>query len=143
MTLIEMLVVLAIIGVVAGVTVLGFGMSSPGRSVEAEARRLASRVQLAADGMMIDETPVALVGNETSYSFLSWEAKGWQPTRSEALAAHRLPDGITLNAKDSQPLPLAPDGAGAPFALTLSGAKDRWSVAYDGLSATAQPVPGL
>lgn len=133
MTLIEMLAVLAIIGVMASATVLGMGVSSPARSVEAEARRLASRVQLAADEVMIDERPIALSGNERGYAFLIGDGDRWRNGDSDAFAHHALPDGITLDLKDGEPLPVGAEG-GAPFSVTVRGKADRWTVVYDGLS---------
>ena len=55
LTLVEILVVLAIIGVMAGATVLAIGAGGGGVRTETEARRLASRLELAADETMVTD----------------------------------------------------------------------------------------
>ena len=55
LTLIEVLVVLVIIAVMAGMTVLGLGSLGRGNQAEAEARRLADRLQLASDDVLVAE----------------------------------------------------------------------------------------
>ena len=55
-SIIEILIVLAIIGVAAGAVSLGIGSATRAPNVEAEARRLAVRLQAAADDAM--NTPV-------------------------------------------------------------------------------------
>jgi len=133
-TLIEMLVVLAIIGVIAGATVLGIGAATRGASVEAEAKRLAGDLQTAADTAMVDDTPVSMVWDDRSYAFV----RGGDAT----MPRHRLAAGIHMDMGDAhQPLPIGIDGSGVPAMAGLRGSSDRWLVAYDGLSANAFPVP--
>ena len=135
MTLVEMLVVLAIIGVIAGATVFAIGAATRGPSVEAEARRLANELQLAADEAMVDDRRVAMIWDEKSYAFVRENA----PT---APARHELPAGIRMNMGASrQPLPIGVDGSGIPATAGLRGASERWIVAYDGLTAMAMPEP--
>ena len=70
MTLVEMLAVLAIIGVAAGTTVLGIGAATRAPSVESEARRLSTRLQSVADEAMVSDRPVAFTWDAKSYAFL-------------------------------------------------------------------------
>ena len=91
LSLVEMLVVLAIIGVLAGSTVLGIGAASRSSSIEAEARQLASRLQLAADEAMISGRSIAFVWDDAEYGFLLWDGEGWRPGEGEGFARHRLP----------------------------------------------------
>ena len=60
LTLVEMLVVLAIIGVAAGAVTLGIGAATRAPSVESEARRFAGRLQAAADDAMLGDRMIAL-----------------------------------------------------------------------------------
>ena len=58
-TLVEMLIVLAIFAVAAGAVALSVGSVTRAPSVEAEARRLATRLQAAADDAMIGDRTIA------------------------------------------------------------------------------------
>lgn len=142
MTLVEMLVVLAIVGVAAGATVLGIGAATRAPSVESEARRLSTRLQSVADEAMVSDRPVAFTWDAKSYAFLSAEASGWREGGDEGHARHRLPAGISLDMGGrTPPLLLGVDGSGIPAAIGLKTGDDRWLVVYDGLSATPIPAP--
>ena len=80
LSLVEVLVVLAIVGIMAGVTVLGLGALDRGASGEAEAMRLASRMRLAADEALVTSVPLALVWEEHGYRFLAWDPAGGDGT---------------------------------------------------------------
>ena len=99
--------VLAIVGVMSGVTVLGLGALDRGGSGEAEAMRLADRLRLAADEALVTSVPLALVWDERGYRFLAWDAAGarWQecaarsgpapwPARAAAARARRRETAI-------------------------------------------------
>ena len=142
MTLVEMLVVLAIIGVAAGATVLSIGAATRAPSVESEARRLSSRLQSVADEAMVDDRPLALTWDAKGYAFLDWDGRGWRSPADEGHARHRLPAGISLDmGRRTPPLLLGVDGSGVPAAIALTTGKDRWLVVYDGLTATPIPAP--
>ena len=66
MTLIEMLVVLVIVGVSAGLLVLGGGGLRE-TTAQTEANRLADRLRLAADEALIDGRPMQLRLAPSSY----------------------------------------------------------------------------
>ena len=135
LTLIEMLVVLAIIGTIAGATVLGIGAATRGPSVEAEAKRLASNLQLAADEAMVDDQRVAMIWDDKSYAFV-------RDDRRIVVPRHNLAAGIRMDMGDArQPLPIGIDGSGVPATAGLHGSSDRWLVVYDGLTATTSPMP--
>ncbi|MFZ5707133.1 MAG: GspH/FimT family pseudopilin [Pseudomonadota bacterium] len=137
MTLVEMLAVLAIIAIAAGATVLGIGAATRAPSVEAEARRLSSRLQSVADEAMVSDQPVAFTWDDRGYAFL-----GSSSGNDEAHARHRLPVGIRLDmGKRTPPLMLGVDGTGVPASIGLRSGEDRWMVVYDGLSATPIPAP--
>lgn len=135
MTLIEMLVVLAIIGVIASAVVLGVGAATRGPSVEAEAQRLADNLQTAADDAMIDDRGVVMIWDEKSYAFVRGEGQA-APERHQLAAGIRMDMGAAR-----QPLAIGIDGSGVPATAGLKSASDRWTVAYDGLTASAMPVP--
>lgn len=118
MTLLEMLIVLAVIAVVSGATVLAL-TPQRGNATEAAAQQLARAVQSAADRALVTGRDGALVADAGGYAI--------DGTR------HDLPAGIVL-AASSAPLPV---GLDAPFALTLAAGSDRWQVDFDGIRATA------
>ena len=69
MTLVEMLVVLAVVGVSAGVVVLGLGSLRRGDGAQAEANRLADRLKLAADEVLVSGRPMAIAWTPGAYRF--------------------------------------------------------------------------
>ena len=144
MTLIEMLIVLAIIAVTASIAVLSIGGGS-GRAGQAEARRLENRLQLAADRSMLDDEAIALVARADGYRFVQWDAdkRQWLPSPVALLAEpHALPRGITLQASDpSGLLPLGADAGGQAFELTIEADGRSWVIGFDGVTATTGPTP--
>jgi general secretion pathway protein H len=142
MTLVEMIVVLAIIAIMAGATVLGMGAATRGPSVEAEARRLATRLQSAADEAMVDEYPLALTWDKHSYGFLHWDGRAWRPGEDEGHASHSLPAGMTIDmGKATPPMLVGVEGSGIPAIVTLNAPQDRWVIVYDGLTVSPVPAP--
>lgn len=145
LTLVEMLVVLAIIGVMAGVTVLAVGTGGGGVRAEAEARRLAARLQLAADETMVTDRAIAFAPEADGYSFITWDtaARAWRPDPIAELGErHALPGGMKL-ATDigARALPIGADGAGGPMRARLTGGDRAWTIAFDGTGATATADP--
>ena len=135
LTLVEMLVVLAIIGVIAGLSVLAIGSDDRGRAGSEEARRLAARLRLAADDVRIDQRSLAFAWDAKGYGFVSWDAKAgkWQPDKAEELARHDLPSGVALAAQpEVGRLPITPDGTGGAIDVKLGGR----AVHFDGLDAS-------
>ncbi|MHA6720820.1 GspH/FimT family pseudopilin [Sphingomonas sp. RS6] len=142
LTLIEMLIVLAIIGVAAGAVTLGIGAASRKPSVESEARRLASRLQAAADDAMLGDRLVAFTADAHGYGFATIGTNGkLAPRTDDALAPHTLPGGITLTLDTRPPVVLGVDGSGKPLSATIDNGSQRWLVRYDGLTASAVPAP--
>lgn len=148
MTLVEMLVVLAIIAITAAISLLALG-AGDGLKGQAEAKRLAARLQFAADRTMLDDTQVAVAVSSDSFGFVEWddERSRWQP--SVALGqTFRLPSGMTLSGFEGRRLlPLGADTAGQGFSLVLTAGDQRWSIDFDGMTArlarpaaTAGPV---
>lgn len=135
-TLVEMLIVLAIIGVAAGATVLGIGAVSRQPTLESEARRLASLVQSAADDAMLGDRLVALTVDDHGYGFAAWDGRGWVARQDY----HPIPSGMTVAFDVPPPMILGADGSGRPMTAVLTSESDgaAWRVRYDGLTARAE-----
>ena len=141
LTLVEVMIVLALVGVTAAAAVLGLGGADRGLRVEAEAGRLASRLRLAADEAMITEQAIALSWDARSYGFVTAGpgGTGWRPSPVQALGErHVLPTGLSLSGGGAgQPLLIGADGAGAPIQLAVAGRNSAWRVYFDGLNVEA------
>ena len=140
-TLVEMLIVLAIVGVMAGAVAFSIGSVTRAPSVEAEARRLATRLQAAADDAMLGDKTVAFTIEKDGYGFATIEGKAIIPRTDEGLAFHRLPAGMVVTLNVNPPVLLGVDGVGTPLKAVLESGKQRWTVTYDGMTATAMPMP--
>ena len=147
LTLVEMMIVLAVIGVITGVAVLGLGGGDRSMSVEAEAGRLAARLRLAADEAMVTQQPIALNWDERGYGFVTAQAgsRGWRPWPVAVLGErHTLPSGLSLRGEQAgEPMLIGGDGAGAPIRLVVAGRSAAWNVTFDGLNVDAAAAGSL
>lgn len=140
MTLVEILVVLAIVGVMAGVVTLGVGAADRGMGVETEANRLADRLRLAADDVMVTRRPLSLAFDGEGYGFVRSDA-GAAGVVDALAERHALPDGVRMVGLGvSSPVAIDPDGAQPVAAFGLAKGDRRWRVTFDGLNAVAEPV---
>lgn len=141
MTLVEMLVVLAVIAVAAGAVSIGIGSITRAPSVETEARRLATRLQAAADDAMLGDRIIAFTAQKHGYGFATIGANGEVVARTdETFGFHQLPAGIVVTLDVRPPVILGADGTGQPMAATVEAGGQRWRVVYDGITATARPA---
>ena len=146
LTLVEMLVVLAIIGVIGGAAVLGLGGAAQGAGVQAEAQRLAASLELAADEAMVNDATLALSWDDLGYSVVRWnaEAKAWEPHLPGDLGTrHDLPAEIRLASTAAEPpLRIGAPGPKGSAEFTLGTPELAWRVQFDGLEAAAAPASG-
>ncbi|HTG39913.1 prepilin-type N-terminal cleavage/methylation domain-containing protein [Sphingomonas sp.] len=140
MTLVEMLIVLAIIAVAGGAVTLGIGAATRAPSVDSEAQRLADRLQSAADDAMLGDAMVAFTAQKSGYGFARQDGTGWQPIGDDALGFHTLPAGMTMRLSARPPIILGPEGSGRPLAAIISADDRTVTVAYDGLTARVVPA---
>ena len=140
MTLVEILVVLAIVGVMAGVVTLGVGAADRGMGLETEANRLADRLRLAADDVLVTRRPLSLAFDGEGYVFVRGDAGATGVV--DALAErHALPAGVRMVGLGvASPVSIDPDGAQPVAAFGLTKGDQQWRVTFDGLNATAEPV---
>lgn len=147
-TLIEVLVVLAVIGVAAGATMMGMG--DRGRSAETEAVRLARHLTLGVDEALIGGVPLALRWDTAGYSFVQGAAvdpanapEAWPPAPQPVLGQrHDLARPLELRLRDATTpvaviLPVS--GAAQTVTFEVTGADPVWTVTFDGFTAVATP----
>ena len=139
MSLVEIVVALAIVGVMTGVAVISMGASDRSAGPEIEARRLAARMDLAADLALIEGNQINLVWDENGYSFTQVEAA--KARVSSFGERHELGSGLQLagpSAIGSIPIQ---DNSGATVAsFVVQGRDAGWKVDFDGLSAYANRI---
>lgn len=140
-TLLEMLIVLAIIAVMAGAVTLGIGSVTRAPSVETEARRLATRLQAAADDAMLGDRMVAFTAQKNGYGFAIFAPDGTMVARTdETMGFHKLPAGMVVTLDVQPPVVLGIDGSGKPMSALVESGAQRWLVTFDGLTARAAPA---
>jgi general secretion pathway protein H len=127
-TLIEMMIVLAVIGVATGAATLGLGALGRDDATEQQARRLAAAIGLAVDD--------ALISGVTRR--LEWDAQGY---RVGAGARHVLGPGVALARADGLTgvVAVSADAAGPAVTFVLQGDGAIWHVSFDGLAADVAP----
>lgn len=132
MTLVEMIVVLAIIGVSVGAVVLSLGAFDRDTGVQSEANRLADRLRLAADEVLVSNRPISVQWGTRGYGFVG-------AGLGEALVEqHALSDGVRLSGPEGRSVAaIDPDGAEPPLTFVLAKNGKAWSVTFDGLNAQA------
>ncbi len=143
LTLVEMLVVLAVIGVMGSVAVLGLGASDRSSSAQAEAQRLAASIQFAADEAMLSDQPAALGWDDGAYWFVEWnpERREWQAhDRADLGKRHELPEQMSLSGNSPRrPVAIGDGSPDSALAFTLAGGSRSWRVRFDGLNAVVEP----
>lgn len=145
-TLIEMLVVLVLIAVSAGIVTLALPSGAAPREIAQEAGLLSSRLNLAAERSLIAAQPVRMEWRGDGYGFEVWTGDIWQTADSAALAApHVLEDGIVLADRDgsrSGTLRITPDllpGTEGVVTFRLSSGASQREVLFDGATARLMP----
>ncbi len=145
LTLIEVLAVLAIVGAMAGVTMMGLGALDRGSRAEAEAMRLADRLLLANDEALISNAVFALVWDARGYRFDRWDpaTESWRPSDQRLLGPrHTLAGALRLVGEGSSGTPsvLISASVAQPAAtFVVSGSASPWVVVFDGFAVTTSP----
>ena len=135
-SLLELLVVMLLIGIVAGAAGLSISGGTQLRARE-EAGRLQESLQLAADEAVFQNAEIGMQPTPNSYRFLRYDTAHniWHPMPETAFRLHTLPDTLALSlVLEGKPMSLLKEDAAAtpaiillstgeatPFSLTLSG----------------------
>lgn len=134
LTLVEVIVVLAVVGVVAAM--ISLSVRTDGDKAQVEANRLAETLRLAADQVLIEGRPVTLAMDPRGYGF-----EGTGEAADDWSARHEIQAGVVFWAPEAR-LAIDPDGADAAMVMTMRDRERRWSVAFDGLTAVVTPGEG-
>lgn len=167
-TLIELMVVLVVIAVMAGLLVIGIG-DDPGRQLRREISALAAVLNIAADEAVAQGMELGLVIDDEHYHFVRFDRdrRRWQAIQGKPLARHEFAqpyevelelDGEKVDErlrerlqriarqgeKEDQPLLLLlSSGETAPFTLTVThaGSNARVVLRGDGVNPVAVTNP--
>jgi general secretion pathway protein H len=130
-TLVELLMVVAIIGLAAGAVVLS--VPDPRPSVAEDAERFAARLSRAREEAILSNRPVAVDATAAGYDFMVFDGAAWSaleegPFRPEAWTA-----GTTVEPS-AAPVRIVfdPTGVADPAAMTLTRERHSRTIAVDG-----------
>jgi general secretion pathway protein H len=137
-TLIELMLVVVIAGITLGMVSLQFRPDS--HSLEAEAQRLASLMQLASDEAILRNRAILFEADSRSYQFLIRNNGTWSPIRGDdmlrarqfphgPLALRVTPDGVVGQIR----IVFDPRPIGKSFLLTMSSEQATVGIQADGL----------
>lgn len=164
-TLLELLLVLVIVGVLAGTVIAALPNVGHQRQVQAEAERLALAFELARGEALRRNELWGLAVSESGYAFHRYDASGnWLQVSRRPLAPWSTEQGISLALdplsaataaagpgsrsrprEAREPVPdvaIHPGGEATPFAVSVAGAgsDQAWTVRSDGFSR-AEALP--
>jgi general secretion pathway protein H len=109
-TLIEMLVVLAVIGIITSVVLLSFGLTGRDRDLEKESDRLYARFLYAHEQAELQTRDYGVLFQDDGYEFLAFDVhRGiWDAVPDDdALIARTLPEGLGVKLSvDGRPVVL-------------------------------------
>lgn len=145
-TLIEVLIVVAIVGVVGSIIALS-SRSAPSRLLEAEADRLIQLLSMARDEAELSGQPLALTFSTEGYVFQKRDRRGrWHPFSDDLLRPRQWPFQVAgLRLEPGSPgnkLYFEPAGRMLPFTLSIETAEQRVAISGDALGRYyLQPKP--
>jgi len=130
-TLVELLMVVAIIGLAAGAVVLS--VPNPKPAVAAEAERFAARLVRAREEAILGNRPVAVEATARGYAFWTFDGAEWTPLADGPFGPETWTEGSTVSPSDT-PVRVVFDPSGVADPATLTLARDGRSrrIAVDG-----------
>lgn len=124
-TLVELLVVLAIIGLMSAVVV--FAMPDPRGGLAGEAEAFAARAKAARDRSIIDSRPIRLEVDAGGYRFARQTRGRWMPFSEKPLRPAAWAEGVRANAIS---VDFDPTGIAVPQSqVILQRGEERVSIA--------------
>ncbi|WP_339503713.1 type II secretion system minor pseudopilin GspH [Pseudomonas sp. RL_105y_Pfl2_101] len=114
-TLLELMVVIVLIGILAGMVSFATG-SSPMREARQQAQDFVRVVQQLRERAVLDGQEYGVRVQPSSYQALRLEVQSWKAVS----ASHRLPEGLTLGLEQEGHVLMLDDAQGPPQLLMLS-----------------------
>ncbi len=138
-TLIEVLVVLVLVGVMAGTVALSVGNGGRGDVAGQQADLLVARLNRAADEVVLTGSPMRFDWTAQSYGFSVYQGDSWEPHSVALLAEpHILPDRLRLGETSGSATLSADmrldDGKVLALELLWSGSRAE-QITFDGINA--------
>lgn len=147
MTLVEILVVLALLGVMTGAVALSFGGAGRSNSTMNEAGLLVARLNRAADEVMLTATPMRFEWSGGGYYFqIAEDASDWARHPIRILGDdHVLPNGLRLQSEGnframSVDVDLIPTPRQILLLQLVSDSGDMVELNFNGVNATVSEV---
>ena len=130
-TLVELLMVVAIIGLAAGAVVLS--VPDPRPSVAEDAERFAARLSRAREEAILSNRPVAVDATAAGDGFMVFDGAGWSALDEGPFRPETWTAGMTV-ASSSVPVRIVfdPTGVADPATLTLTRERHSRTIAVDG-----------
>lgn len=129
-TLVELLMVVAILGLAAGAVVLA--VPDPRPAVGAEAERFAARLARAREEAVLSNRPVAVEVTPTGYAFAAFDGRAWSALSDGPFGPETWQTGTALAPEEGRRFVFDPTGVTEPVVLTLARDGKRRTVSVDG-----------
>lgn len=129
-TLVELLMVVAIIGLAAGAVVLS--VPDPRPSAAQEAERFAARLTRAREEAVLTNRPVAVEATPEGYGFSSFDGVQWSPLVEGPFEDARWGEGVSLTPAEGARVVFDPTGVAEPAQLRIAREGRSRTVAVDG-----------
>jgi general secretion pathway protein H len=130
-TLVELLMVVAIIGLAAGAVVLS--VPDPRPSVAEDAERFAARLSRAREEAILSNRPVAVETTPSGYGFMVFDGTGWSVLDDGPFGPETWTAGTTVSPV-AGPVRVVfdPTGVAEPATLTLTRERNSRTITVDG-----------
>ncbi|MFC7379436.1 GspH/FimT family pseudopilin [Brevundimonas sp. GCM10030266] len=130
-TLVELLMVVAIIGLAAGAVVLT--LPDPRPAVATEAERFAARLVRAREEAILTNRSVAVEASANGYAFSTFDGLQWTPLGEGPFRAEDWSEGATVSPADpAVRVVFDPSGVADPATLTLAREGRSRTISVDG-----------
>jgi general secretion pathway protein H len=129
-TLVELLMVVAILGLAAGAVVLA--VPDPRPAVGAETERFAARLVRAREEAVLSNRPVAVEVTPTGYAFAVFDGRAWSALSDGPFGPESWQAGTTVAPAEAARFVFDPTGVAEPATLTLSRDGKGKTVTVDG-----------
>lgn len=129
-TLVELLMVVAILGLAAGAVVLA--VPDPRPAVGAEAERFAARLSRAREEAVLSNRPVAVEVTRTGYAFAAFDGRAWSALNDGPFGPETWQTGTAVAPEEGARFVFDPTGVAEPVVVTLARDGKRRTVSVDG-----------